>query len=162
VTTSLTRPSRRLLGGAVAARLATMSLTTVGYYGAIGRPLVQPTPSGWVPDPPAKTDGSGHVQPYFVLYPGGGGDGPDADLADTATDLTDLYRITAAAGDVDDLMALVDRIDALLNRWTPTVTGVVCGQLKPPAGYSAPLLYDPQFTPNRPYVPLQYQLTATL
>lgn len=157
----MARPSRRLLANAVAARLAGLTPATIGYYGAIGRALTSPVPSGWVAEPPAKSQQDGRVQPYFVLYPGAGTDGPDPNLADTSTDLTAPFAITAAAGDVEDLMALVDRIDARLNRWAPAIPDLVCGPLRPLPGFNPGLLVDKAYTPNRPYLPLQYVLTAT-
>lgn len=159
----MARPSRRLLANAVAARLADLTPATIGYYGAIGRPLTSPAPAGWVADPPPKSQADQRVQPYFVLYPGGGTDGPDPNIADQVTDLTAPFQVTAAAGDIEDLLALIDRIDARLNRWIPAVTGLVCGPLRPPPGFNpgpTPLV-DKQYAPNRLYVPLQYQLTAT-
>lgn len=159
----MTRPSRRLIANAVAGRLAGLAPATIGYYGAIGRPLTSPAPAGWVADPPPKSQQDQRVQPYFVLYPGAGSDGPDANLGDESIDLTAPFQVTAAAGDIEDLLALIDRIDTRLNRWAPAVADLICGPLRPPPGFNpgpTPLV-DKQYSPSRLYVPLQYQLTAT-
>ena len=39
--------------------------------------------------------------------------------------------------------------------------GHVCGPLRIPPGYDAPLLVDQQFKPPRPYVPLLFVHTVT-
>lgn len=158
--------SRRLLANAVATRLVGVTNAS-GYYGQVGRALTLPAPSGWSADPQPKSATDVRVRPYFVLYPGAGGQGPDPDLADTAVDLTQPFQITAAAGDVEDLLALVDRIEARLLRWTPDLgtagAGLHIGYLRRPPGVpaTAPVLTDTQHSPARHYTPLQYQLTAT-
>ena len=151
-------PSRRLVSNAIATRLATVG-NAAGYYGQIGRPL--PGAVGTPADPPPKSASDQRVQPYFIYYPDPGGPGPDPDLGDGNEDSTQTHRVTAAAGDIEDLMALVDRLDAVLLRWAPTVTGVVAGVLRPPLGFATSILVDRQYTPNRLYVPLAYQLTVT-
>lgn len=162
--------SRRLLANAVAARLAGVT-NAAGYYGKVGNPLPSQllvSAGGTVPDDPQpKSATDARVRPYFVLYPGAGGQGPDPDAADQAVDLTQPFRITAAAGDVEDLLALVDRLEARLLHWTPDLgaagAGVHIGYLRRPPGVpdTAPVLTDTQFSPHRLYTPLQYQLTAT-
>lgn len=163
--------SRRLLANAVAARLVGVTNAS-GYYGQIGRPLPGQqlvSGGGTVPDdPPAKAAQDPRVAPYFVFYPGAGGAGPDPDAGDGAIDLTQPFQINAAAGDIEDLLALVDRIDARLHRWTPVLEspagdGVFVGYLQRPFGAptTLPILTDTQFSPHRLYTPLQYQLTAT-
>lgn len=152
--------SRRLLANAIATRLSTVT-NAVGYYGQIGRPLTIPAPGGWVADPPEKSATDKRVKPYFVLYPGAGAPTDEQDLGMSGEDLTALVQVTVAGGDVEDVLALVDRVDAALLRWAPSIEGVVAGFLWPPTGYSPPQLIDRTVTPHRPYVPLQYQLTAT-
>lgn len=155
--------SRRLVANTVAARLVGVTNAT-GYYGQVGR-LLPGAPDTTPTEPPAKSSTDSRVAPYFVLYPGAGGQGPDPDTADQADDLTLPFQVTAAAGDIEDLLALVDRIHARLNRWTPDLglTGVHVGYLRRPPGVpaTAPVLTDTQFSPVRLYTPLQYQLTAT-
>lgn len=157
--------SRRLLAGAVAARLLAVTNAT-GYYGQIGR-LLPGAPDGTPVDPQPKSAKDARVRPYFVIYPGAGGQGPDPDAGDQAVDLTQPFQVTAAAGDVDDLLALVDRIEARLLRWTPDLgaagEGLHIGYLRRPPGVpaTAPVLTDTQHSPVRLYTPLQYQLTAT-
>lgn len=148
--------SRRALAGAVAARLNTITAATV-YYGQVGR-LVNGTLGH---QPPTKSATDLRVKPYVVLYPGAGGDGPDEDLAQSVTDLTLPHQVTAVAGDVDDLLALVDRVDALLLKWAPTFPGLFCGPLTRLPGAGAPLLTDTTQDPPRLYVPLQYVHTTT-
>jgi hypothetical protein len=158
--------SRRLLANAVAARLVGVTNAT-GYYGQIGRPLTTPAPTGWTADPQPKSPTDARVKPYFVLYPGAGGQGPDPDAADQAVDLTQPFRVTAAAGDIEDLLALIDRIEARLIHWVPDLgaagDGIHIGSVRRPLGVpdTAPVLTDTQFNPHRLYTPLQYQLTAT-
>lgn len=158
--------SRRLLANTVAARLVGVTNAT-GYYGQIGRPLTMAAPAGWTADPQPKNATDARVKPYFVVYPGAGGQGPDPDAADQAVDLTQGFRVTAAAGDVEDLLALIDRIEARLLHWTPDLgaagEGIHVGYLRRPPGVpdTAPILTDTQFNPHRLYTPLQYQLTAT-
>jgi hypothetical protein len=148
--------SRRVLANAIATRLLSVTHAT-GYYGQVGRLL----PGGTPLDPPAKSDDDPRVQPYFVLYPGAGAPSDEQDLAVTLQDLTTTLQVTVAGGDVEDVLALVDRVDAALLRWTPAIEGVVCGFLRPPPGYEPRLLPDRTVTPHRQFVPLQYQLTAT-
>lgn len=157
--------SRRLLAGAVAARLLGVTNAT-GYYGQIGR-LLPGAPADTPVDPQPKSATDARVRPYFVLYPGAGGQGPDPDAADSAVDLTQPFRVTAAAGDIDDLLALIDRLEARLLRWTPVLgaagDGIHIGPVRRPFGVpdTAPVLTDTQHSPPRLYTPLQYQLTAT-
>lgn len=154
------------MGRAIAARLASVTNAT-GWYGQIGAmyglPGVENTPDAPLP----KSADDLRVQPYFVLFPGVGNPSPEAaDVADTFEDLVPLIRITAAGGDVDDVLALVDRIHGALYRWEPVLElpegalPVKCGPLRPPPGFDPPLLTDRDVTPHRLYVPLQYQLTV--
>ncbi len=153
--------SRRVLAVAVAARLQTQVVGAVGYFGQIGR-LLPGAPDGTPLDPPVKSATDPRVQPYYVLYPGAGQPGPDPDLGDTVTDLTSLVQVTVAGGDMEDVLALADRVDAALNRWHPAGAGAVVGPLRPPAGVVARLpLPDLTVHPVRLFVPLQYQFTAT-
>lgn len=157
--------SRRLLAGAVGARLVAITNAT-GYYGKVGQ-LLPGAPDGTPVEPQPKSATDARVKPYFVLYPGAGGQGPDPDAADRAVDLTQPLQVTAAAGDVDDLLALVDRIEARLLRWTPDLgaagDGIHVGYLRRPPGVPAttPVLTDTQHSPVRFYTPLQYQITVT-
>lgn len=157
--------SRRQLAAAVGARLVGITNAT-GYFGRIGAlnglPGVDDTPA----DPPTKDDDTGRVRPYFILFPGVGRPGNEQTLDDTLVDVDWPLQVTAAAGDTDDLLALVDRIDARLHRWSPgaltTADGdiVLTGSLRVPEGYVPPVLTDRTVTPGRVYTPLQYQLTA--
>lgn len=153
----MARPDRRSVANAVAERLSGIT-TATGYYGQVGRRL-----DGTLGDDPVpKSATDQRVEPYFVLYPGTGGQGPDADLGDCNEDLTQPFQVTAVAGDVEELLALVDAIDGLLFRWEPAIAGLICGPMKPPEGYTAgPHLIDRQYAPPRLYTPLLYQLTAT-
>lgn len=160
----MTRPSARLVAAAIATRLVTVT-NAVGYYGQIGRPLPGQalTPAGTIPPAPLpKSPTDQRVRPYFVLYPGALGDGPDTDLALCAVDGTLPISITAAGGDVDDVLALIDRIEAALYRWQPTIPGLVCGLVDHPTGYQgAALLVDRDLSPHRLYAVLPYRLTVT-
>lgn len=148
--------SRRALSTAVMTRLATVTNAT-GYYGEVGQGL----PGATVPEkPPADADG--RVKAYYVLYPSPGTPSPDQDLGDTHEDLDWLIQVTAAAGYLQDLLALIDRIDAALYRWAPVVAGIQCTGLKPPLGFNpGGIQRDRDFTPNRLWTPLQYRTLAT-
>lgn len=145
--------NRRQLANAIATRLTGVT-NAVGYYGQIGQALPGQTPPK---DPPLKTDGSGQVAPYFVFYPGALGDHPDAAVCRSDDPREGGFQITAAAGHVEDLMALVDRIDALLHQWHAEMQTMT----KRRPGYEVPQLIDENVTPKRPYAPLQYQATTT-
>lgn len=154
-------PSRRAVANAVAAHLAGVANAT-GYYGQIGRGL--PGVTGTPADPPVKDQANGdlRVKPYFVLYPSAGSGGPDPDLGDTTTGLTQPLPVTAVAGDVEDLLALCDRIVARFDTWRPTLTGVAFDRVRFPLGYEpGPYLIDDQFKPERLYIRLPFQITAT-
>lgn len=152
--------SRRLVANAIATRLLEVSHAT-RYYGAIGRPLPGQPAESAPTVPPQKSATDERVAPYLIYFPGGGTPGPEQDLADTHADLEAVHQVTAVAGDVEDLLALVDRIDAALHRWRPVVAGHVCGPLKPPPGFDVGFVTDRTVTPHRVYMPLQYQLSAT-
>jgi hypothetical protein len=139
--------SRKALSDAVKARAATITNCVV----YLGEPTNVPNTSGF-------------TVPHIALYPGTGTPSVEQDIADTAVDLDWLLQITVAGGYVDDVLALATRVDAAFYRWTPTVTGLVCGPLKPPAGYDpGPVRFDRDVTPHRPFLPLQYttRITAT-
>lgn len=151
----------RLVAAAIGARLATIP-TATGYYGQIGRPLPGANPLLVPADPPAKGAHDLRVQPYFIFYPGAGGDGPDASVSGCETHATIPFAITAAGGDTDDVLALLARIHDALHHWTPTVSGHVCGRITHPVGYVAgPLLTDATYSPSRIYKRVEYQLTVT-
>jgi hypothetical protein len=115
-----------------------------------------------VEDNPPRLPDSDRVGPYAVLYPFPGNPGPGGDLAGTADDLDYTFQVTCAAGFSADCEALVDRVTHLLFRWTPTVAGIVLGQLLPPPGYDpGPVRIDRTIAPPRFSVPLQYRLIAT-
>lgn len=150
--------SRRLLHHAIAARLLATATTGVGYYTLVGRALPG---SGPVPsDPPAKSSSDPRVVPYYVLAPGAGGTTTDLDVGGRHEGIDIPVAVTVAAGDPDDLLALVDRIDAALHGWRPAGTGWLAGPLRRPPGYEAPVLVDDTVSPERPYVPLQYVTTV--
>lgn len=157
------RVSRRDLAHAVARHLLGVD-DAVGYYGQVGWPLPD-APPDTPTDPPAKSPKDPRVAAYFVLYPGAGGQGPDPDAADQAIDLTMPFDITAAGGDREDVLALIDRLDAHLLSWTPDIgrDDVHVGYIRRPPGVpqNVPVLLDTQFQPVRHYARLQYQLTAT-
>lgn len=149
---------RKLIGDQIEALLRT--LTDVTYY------------RGEVPDAPPliETDGitdpSGRVAPYVVQFTGSGTPYVNAerDVADTHDDLTAVHQVTCVAGYEADCLHLVDQVDHLLRRWTPTAPGLAFGRLTPPPGY------DPgqprrdntlQGSPPRYFVPLQYRLDVT-
>lgn len=138
-----------LITSAIEARLDT--LTGVAVY----RSEVDSTPP--------LLPNSDRVAPYVVLYPFPGKPGPGGDLAGASDDLEFTCQVSCAAGYSRDCEQLVDRTYALLYRWTPTVAGIVLGQLIPPPGYDpGPVRTDRTITPPRFSVPLQYRLIATV
>lgn len=110
---------------------------------------------------PTIASGDQRAKPYVVFNPGVGDPMPEPDLGDQAVDLAWSFSVTCAAGLLEDLLALVDRVNASLFRWTPLVEGLVCGQLHTPPGYSAPQLLDRSVMPHRPYVVLQFTSLIT-
>lgn len=150
---------RRALALAVATRLVGVTHAT-GYLGQIGAKNGLPSVADTPDKPPTKSATDLRVAPYFILEPGVGRPGDEVDLGDTLVDLDQPLTVRAAAGDIEDLLALIDRIDARLFRWAPTVDGVVCAPLRLPPGYTPPLLLDQSVTPARHYSPLQYVLHA--
>lgn len=153
--------SRRLLSNAMATRALGVTNAT-GYVGQVGAMNGLPGNDDTTPaDPPTKGAGDLRVQPYFILFSAVGVPGSELDLGDSLVDLDWPIQITAAGGDIDDVLALVDRIHNLFWRWTPAAAdGVICGPLRVPDGWNPGVLTDRQFTPHRFYVPLRYQLTA--
>lgn len=174
----------RPLAAAVAARLVALTNAT-GWVGQIsartGLPGVDDTPGG----PIAKSDTDARVQPYFVLYPGLGNPVAEQDLGDQSVDVDIPVTVTAAAGDVEDLLALVGRIDTLLWRWVPDglgwfvydpttpawlwapspdgyaeATPILAGPLRPIPDAPRQLLLDESVDPSRHYVRLEYALRA--
>jgi len=152
--------SRRIIYGLIAQRLTAVT-NAYGYYGQIGRPLVHNLPVPADPIVKDPTNGNLQVQPYFVLYPGAGGDGPDQPLCDTDDALSLDWRVTAVGGDVEDVLALIDRMDGLLIGWTPVSSGLGFGRVGRLPGTSAPVLPDTTVKPPRQFAPLQYALVAT-
>lgn len=161
-------PSRRAIANAVAMQLAGVDKAT-GYYGQIGRPLPGQqlvSAGGTIPDDPQPKDpanGDLRVKPYFVFYPGAGRPGLEPDAGDSVTDLTMPLPTTAVGGDIEDLLALIDRIQARFDTWRPTVAGVAFDRVRYPLGFDlgSALLVDDQFKPERLYVRLPFQVTAT-
>jgi hypothetical protein len=156
--------SRRALAGAVASRAVGVTNAT-GYLGQIGAMNGLPTVVNTPADPPTKTADDLRVKPYFILFPGAGEPGTEesaAGSADTFVDLDWPIQITAAAGDIDDLLGLVDRIHNRFFRWSPGKLGtdVFTGHLRVPPSYRPGVLTDKTVTPYRLYVPLLFQLTA--
>lgn len=147
----MTRPEPRLITDAVLDRLQTLGLV-----------LDQNLFDAEVPDHPPTMPDSDRTVPYVVVYPFGPKDAPDPNVADTVTDLTYTVQLTCAGGFRPDCEHLVGRVDALMNRWIPLVTGVVFGAFRPPTGFDpGPVQRDPDVRPPRFFLPLQYQITAT-
>lgn len=156
----MTSISRLELFQASIARLnalpVTASPTPVIYPGEIptSPPLLQ-TGAG-------DTDPSGRVAPYVVAFGGGGRPDVEPDLGDSAVDLDWGLQLVCAAGFINDVLQLADRIHDHLFRWAPVVAGVVVGELRPPTGYDPGVVrrFD-QVKPIRFELPLQYRLIAT-
>lgn len=160
--------SRRQLTLAVAERAAGVTNAT-GYLGKVGALYGLPGVTSTPDDPPTKSATDLRVKPYYVLFPSAGtpdtDDGGERSAAGPYDEFVDLdwpVQITAVAGDLQDLLALVDRVHARFYRWTPSglPDGVRCGPFGVPDGWNPGVLTDTQFTPHRLYLPLRYQLTA--
>ena len=83
-----------------------------------------------------------------------------ATLALAAATALTLDPLGPAAGDVEDFLALVDRINAALLGWAPVLDGhPFPGPVKRLPGYEAPMLNDASMSPPRAYALLQYQTT---
>jgi hypothetical protein len=105
---------------------------------------------------------SDRVARYLVVYPLGPADGPDGALDDQPVDGTYAWQINCVAGFFADCEILIGKVDAQFNRWTPAVTGVVCGAMRPPAGYQPGAIRpNTEVQPPRYWLPLQYQTVAT-
>lgn len=159
--TTQPRPPARALGNLVATRLASVRHAS-GYYGQIGRPLPgreDDTP----PDPPVKDQASGdlRVRPYFVYYPGTPDNGFDEPVAGPAANGAGSagFQVTAAGGDVEDVLALVDRINTALQGWRPR--GRLDGLIRPQPGYQPRMQVDRTHTPERLFVPLLFVHSTT-
>lgn len=142
-------PRQQLISDAVNDRLLTLAPSIDVFRGELTTsPVIVPE--------------TGRVAPYLVHYPFGRADGPDPNVGDIVTDLTYTNQITCVAGFEADCEYVVDQVDGLMNRWTPTVTGLVFGRFRPPPGYDpGPVRRDDTVKPVRFWVPLQYRVTAT-
>lgn len=121
---------------------------------------------GEVPDqPPTVEDNPTRIAPYVVLFPSPGAPIIDqADLGGENLDLTLTYQLHAAAGWRMSCEDLIDRVHALLFRWSPTLAGYGFGWMQPPPGYDpGPIRRADQPAAQAPrfWSPLQYQLQVT-
>lgn len=139
---------RRLITDAVLARLSGQSWKLYDGEVPSNVPLIGGT--------------GGRIQSYVVAYPFGGRPGPDAELSDTAADLEYTIQLDCAAAYREDTEYLVDQVNLLMYRWTPTVSGLVFGSFRPPLGYDpGPVRRNGQAKPPRFWVPLQYRINVT-
>lgn len=150
--TVITAQTARLaLSDALDARLDTLPGLTV-YPGEVPDkpPLIQ---AGRHPDPAHR------VAPYAVTYPGPGAPDINPSLAALPADFLWDARVTFAAGYKADLMHTLDRAIPLLQLWSPTITGLVCGHMRPPEGTRlGPILRDDDVTPPRFYAVTAWEL----
>lgn len=143
------RPSLRLISDAVNTQLGTLSPAIDIYRGE-------------VTDSPAIVPQSGRIAPYLVFYTFGPADVAEGDLADAPTDVTYTIQVDCVAGFEADCAWVVEQVVGKLDRWAPTVAGMVVGRLKPPTGYDpGPFRRDDAVKPSRFSLPLQYRTTAT-
>lgn len=108
-------------------------------------------------------DPSGRVAPYVVYFGGtGGAIAGGEDLAETHQDLTHTLLLHAAGPYRRDVLNLVDAVTTLFYRWTPTIDGCSCSQLKPPPGYDAGApRYNDTIQPPRYWLPMQYVVNVS-
>lgn len=108
--------------------------------------------------PPTVSADDLRVLPYDVLWPGAGAPGQEIALAGGAlSDTTMRWMITAASGDPDWTLKLVDLIDGLFNGWEPVIAGVsvgTCVQDFDPG----PIVPGSGFSPTRYYLQMPYRL----
>jgi hypothetical protein len=145
---------RQLITDAVVARVAALGSWLTVYRAEIRNP-----------------DGSTHlatlpnddrVSSYVVAYPYAGSPTGERDLGDTLVDLDYGIQLTCVAGYAADCEYLVDQVHPQMYLWTPTVTGLVFGRFRPPPGFDpGPVRRDPDVTPPRFSVPLQYRIPVT-
>ena len=114
---------------------------------------------GQIPQtPPTVSAEDLRVLPYDVLWFGAGAPGDEQALAGGVQDDTTLrWMITAASGDPDWTLKLVDLIDALFNGWEPVIAGAsvgTCVQDFDPG----PIVPGTGFSPTRYYLQLPYRL----
>jgi hypothetical protein len=141
-------PRQKLITDAVVARANTLTNLVV-FRGEVDRQL------------PTLTN-SDRVNRYAVIHPFGRTGGPDPNLGDATGDLTYGFQINCVAGFEADCEFLVDQVDALFNRWIPTVVGLVFGAFRPPPGYQPGAIRpNDNVKPPRFWLPLQYQIVAT-
>lgn len=140
---------RKTLADKVEERLRAQLTGVEGYQGEAG-------------DVPLAAGGDGRVVPYWVLHVSPGGPTDQVDLGDCGIDIDWPFQITVAGGEVADVQALMSDIDAVIFRWIPAVTDLVCGPCKPPLGFvGIPIQMDRSVTPHRPFTRLEYVTTIT-
>jgi hypothetical protein len=117
--------------------------------------------------PPAMSDQDPRVGPYVVWYPWGRRATGQYAVSMEETDLVYGGQATCGAGYRPDLEYLLDRVDALLNGWTPVpadgvLDGVAFGQFRRPIGFTAgSIRRDDDVSPPRFWLPDQFVCTAT-
>lgn len=116
---------------------------------------------GEVPDAPPLAEHC-RVAPYAVVYGGAGRPDVNPSLEPTPADHLWSAQVTFVAGFEHELLALLDDALPLLQLWSPTVEGLDCGHLRPPAGYDAGnARRDDRARPPRFYIPTLWQLHVT-
>ena len=112
--------------------------------------------------PPLADGGGGRVGPYVVLWPFGGTPTRDQDLGDQTADVDYGMQVDCVAGFEADLEFLVDRVHALLYRWSPTIMGLAFGGLRPPVGYvPGAVQKNDAVNPPRFWLPLQFRTSVS-
>lgn len=113
-----------------------------------------------VVDPPPPVDAKGITKGYAVFHPFPG-DATSSSLDRQPGRLLWQFQVSAAGGNHDYTLWVVDTVRALLDGKTLTVAGVSVGLMQPPLGYQPPA---PQVFPldsgQRLQVPLLYQVLA--
>lgn len=104
----------------------------------------------------------GYADKYLCLYPSAGVPSPEDDLAAQSIDLDWGIQITCAAGFQVWVEELITDVHAAMFRWSPTVGVLVCGMFAPPLGFNpGSIMWDRDYAPHRPFVPLQYTTRVT-
>jgi hypothetical protein len=127
-------------------------------------PVTTPATKGYVSEPvnvPLLGDGK-HVQRYWVLHPWVGNPDIEHDLADVNVQLAWGFQLTVAAAYARDVYDLVNHADGPRCTGGPRGRGLRVRAPAPAAGFDpGPARPDTNFTPNRFWLPLQYQTTIT-
>ncbi len=118
-----------------------------------------------VKNPPVLADGSQGVAPYVVYQAPGGGEPTQLTLADHGGNLVLRPIVKPVTAHRHTTSALLDQVQDLLHGWRPAPPEDVAVGVSPlrfPLGFEpGPLLVDRAETPERVWLPLQFEFTVS-